>query len=292
MSSDELTMGSMDAGQGAEAFVPMSTTQIIDRTLRLYRRHFVHFLAVVAVVYLPMSILNVVAQVAMVSVTTSMSARTNPDVMLAKATATFVFMLAVAAISLLGMVLSTGALTKSVADGYLGRESSVGEVYGAVFQRFGTLLGAFLLVGLLTGMGYLLCVVPGVILSLMWIVTTPVVMVEPVSAWEGMKRSRQLCSGNLGKVFLLLLLCTLLVIVITAPFSVVGGLVQQLLVYHKLPVLGVVASQAISIPSQVVAAPISSAAVVLLYYDLRIRKEAFDLEMLADSMSGPRRGDQ
>jgi hypothetical protein len=31
--------------------------------------------------------------------------------------------------------------------------------------------------------------------------------------------------------------------------------------------------------------PISATAMVLLYYDLRIRKEGFDLEMLAQSMA-------
>jgi hypothetical protein len=34
-------------------------------------------------------------------------------------------------------------------------------------------------------------------------------------------------------------------------------------------------------------APFSSIAWILLYYDLRIRKEGFDLEVLAKSMSAP-----
>jgi hypothetical protein len=36
---------------------------------------------------------------------------------------------------------------------------------------------------------------------------------------------------------------------------------------------------------QILAIPISTAASILLYYDLRIRKEGFDLQMLAQSMT-------
>jgi hypothetical protein len=148
------------------------------------------------------------------------------------------------------------------------------------------LLGAAVLVGLLTAMGYMLCVVPGVILSLMWAVTTPAIVVESVGAWEGMRRSRHLAADNLGKVFVVVLIVSVLVFLVSAPFVFSGAIVQAILTQFKQPLLGVALSQVISLPGQLVGAPISAAAVVLLYYDLRIRKEAFDLEMLAESMAG------
>jgi hypothetical protein len=43
--------------------------------------------------------------------------------------------------------------------------------------------------------------------------------------------------------------------------------------------------QLVSIIPQILATPIGASAFILLYYDLRIRKEGFDLEMLARSMS-------
>ena len=44
--------------------------------------------------------------------------------------------------------------------------------------------------------------------------------------------------------------------------------------------------QLFTMAGQVLITPISAAAVILLYYDLRIRKEGFDLEMLAADLSG------
>ena len=40
-----------------------------------------------------------------------------------------------------------------------------------------------------------------------------------------------------------------------------------------------------SLAGQVLVMPISAAAFILLYYDLRIRKEGFDLEMLAKDLA-------
>jgi len=67
------------------------------------------------------------------------------------------------------------------------------------------------------------------------------------------------------------------------------GIAAQLLGAPASPALigavpSIVIRQLLSLAATVVTAPISAIATVLLYYDLRIRKEAFDLEMLAKSM--------
>ena len=43
-------------------------------------------------------------------------------------------------------------------------------------------------------------------------------------------------------------------------------------------------SQSAGVLARILSAPIGAAAYVLLYYDLRIRKEGFDLQMLAQSV--------
>ena len=44
------------------------------------------------------------------------------------------------------------------------------------------------------------------------------------------------------------------------------------------------ANQLASVVGQILVAPIGATAYILLYYDLRIRKEGFDLQMLASSI--------
>jgi hypothetical protein len=46
----------------------------------------------------------------------------------------------------------------------------------------------------------------------------------------------------------------------------------------------VVIPQVFAIAAEVLVMPIGAASSILLYYDLRIRKEGFDLEMLAQSL--------
>jgi hypothetical protein len=266
-------------------FEPMSVGQIIDRAFRLYRRNFLQFIVIVAVILVPITLIRVgVTQATIREVSASVQAR-QPSPGLAEAV---VPMLVVTLFGMLAQTLMNGALAKGVSLAYIGQESSVGGVYRFVLPKLGALVLAGILVALVTTVGFLLLIVPGIIFALWYALTAQCVVVEGVGASEGMRRSKQLVSGNLGKVFLV----SLVVGLITAIFAqIVNWIAQQAFVSAPesnapVAIMATMRSQLLvqeiaQLVAGVLTMPISAGAFILLYYDLRIRKEGFDLEMLA-----------
>jgi len=280
-----------------QQFEPMSIGRILDKTFTIYKNNFVRFITIVALIQVPIALINLlftplihggVAQPAVEtrdagaaeSVSDSGSPMGRP-VAIASSTVVAVFLLIV------GNMLCQAALTKSVSESYLNREISVGQAYRFVLPKLLTLIGASLLIGLVVGVGFLLLVVPGVIFSLWFYLTTPCIVVEGQGVLGGMSRSKSLVSGNLGKVFLVGLLVTLITLVISMPLGTVSS-IGAMFIWRDSPMVGAIVNQFANVISQVLAMPIGASAFILLYYDLRIRKEGFDLEMLAQSMSAER----
>jgi len=118
---------------------------------------------------------------------------------------------AVVFLSLIGTALVQGALVQAVADEHNSRpQSSIGDLYRSAWQRAGRLVGVSLLTGIGVGIGFLLLVVPGVILFTRWSLAVPVVMLEGLGPRAAMKRSTALVKGHGWAVFRVLLNVTIL----------------------------------------------------------------------------------
>ncbi|MBM4378292.1 MAG: hypothetical protein FJ086_03175 [Deltaproteobacteria bacterium] len=74
----------------------------------------------------------------------------------------------------------------------------------------GELFATVILMGLGIGFGVLLCIVPGVYLAVIWAVAVPVVVLERMSAMDGLKRSRALVGESWPQVLVVLLLLFIL----------------------------------------------------------------------------------
>ena len=172
----------------------------------------------------------------------------------------------------------TAALVHNISSAYLGKELSAGESYQRALSRLAELIGTQLLVGIVVVLGLCLCVVPGVIFGLWFYVVVRIVVLEGVAGPAAMGRSRELTRGNLGKIFLVAFLVGLVATVINLTFIFVIGLIP--LPFHLLTVFFQYLPQSLLLP-------VTIAPITLLYYDLRIRKEAFDLQMLSAAMEPP-----
>lgn len=89
-------------------------------------------------------------------------------------------------------------------------------------NRLGKLVAVSLLVGLGIAFGFLLLVVPGLVLATRWAVAVPVAMLEDGTARAAMKRSRAIVSGNGWNVFKVLFAVGLLTGLASLPFTLVG----------------------------------------------------------------------
>ena len=111
------------------------------------------------------------------------------------------------------------------------------------------------------------------IIFMIWFyVVTPVVVLEGLTGPTALGRSRELIRGNVGKTALLGFLTWLMSVVTILILIVVSAFIPW-----PHPLFGVFFRNIM----HVFVLPIMTAPQILLYYDLRIRKEAFDLQMLS-----------
>jgi hypothetical protein len=173
--------------------------------------------------------------------------------------------------ALIGLLLYqvlTGAITRAIAAEVAGQDSDVEQSYRFGFTRLWSILLVGVLVGLATVAGLIVFIIPGIYIGVRLAVSIQALVVEGRRGTQAMGRSWALVGGHWWHAFGTLLVAALLTAVvnavITAPFSATAWFVQ-----------GVAAAVA-----TVVTLPYGALVGVLLYLDLRARKERLDLERL------------
>ncbi len=160
-------------------------------------------------------------------------------------------------VSIVAGVLYAGYVVKLVQDVRDGRRDfSVGELFSAAAPYIGTLFLNGLLAGIAITIGFILIIVPGLILITIWSVIAPSIVVEDRGVIEAFGRSRELVRGNGWNVFGAIVLAFLIVIAV----SIVAGLIGS-----ALGDAGRVVLQAIA---NVVTAPIAALVASILFFDL------------------------
>lgn len=173
---------------------------------------------------------------------------------------------------------ATGAIVVIVSDAYLGHPVSVGRAAKRVLSRFGSLFGASLMQGILVFFGLLLLIVPGILAIAVTFAMPMAVLLEGRTASESFDRSRALVKGEVKRVLVTVGLSYVIFFVALMGISVALGYSD---VISNPNVLNVVNELLM-----VLLYPFPAIVATLLYFDLRIRKEAFDVEVLAQSLGG------
>ena len=164
-------------------------------------------------------------------------------------------------------------MTLAIGDAYRGQSTTIGAAYRASLRRVLALTGTFVLMGLGVMLGILLLVVPGIYLALAWMLAMQIVMLEGIAGTSALSRSRALLRDHMMRAFGIFVVA-----------AIVGGVIStvlQLLV-SGIPIVRSVANAI----AQSVAMAFYTGVGVVLYFDLRCRKENFDLEHLAQLVEG------
>jgi hypothetical protein len=302
---------------GSGRFRAQAVGELLDSAFTLYRRNVRLILAITAVVQLPLALFSYLAyQLTGVSSATTrlQQISTNGTVtgqQLSDLTSTFITVFGVLiGIGLLQALvvqpIATAAMTRAVGDIYMGATATVGGAYGAVGRRLGSVVAVALLL-FLTGVGLfavgfglaigalyafgssgaalLIVLIPALIFVVIvvytrWLFAAPIVILERVGARAALRRSWQLVRGSTPRVLGITLLVGLITGILSAIVSALLGVVTQFGDENVRLILSQLASLIVAVLIQ----PISFIVVVLLYYDLRIRREAFDIEMLAANL--------
>ncbi len=270
----------MSAG-GTISLRPLNTGELLDRTITLYRRHFVLFVGIMAVpnVFL-VAILAAFALMAF-----AVQSAGSDDVGAATVLGIGLIVLMVGALAGLGywlaLLLAQGATTYAVSEIHLGRSAGILQSYNVVKFRLLRLIGISLLLGVATFAGLLLCLVPGIWVLLRTALSIPAAVIEGRSVTDAIERSIALTKGSWVRVLLVYLLAFVLsyaiALLLEAPFDIAaklsGAESGAAVVFELLSMLGGVIAGTLT-------GPIGAIALALIYYDERVRKEGFDLQYM------------
>jgi hypothetical protein len=117
-----------------------------------------------------------------------------------------------------GMVVE---LVQDVQDGR--RDHSVRDLARSVQPVFWSLAAVSILFGIAVGIGFVLLVIPGLILMVIWSVVAPVTVLERPGVFAAFGRSRELVRGNGWAVFGVLALVFLSVVVVSVAASLLAA---------------------------------------------------------------------
>ncbi|MFN2521419.1 MAG: hypothetical protein ABR525_10290 [Candidatus Limnocylindria bacterium] len=301
---------SVPISRSVPALRPLGVGDVIDRAITIYRRRPLLFIALAAVPSLALGIGSALLGLAITRALAPVGplltpGATDPAALTRVATAisgiaAFLVIFVVMAV-VVGAVQS-GALVDAAAARYLARQSTIGSSFRAGLRASLRLIGSGLL-GVLAvlvlwtlliiamaviqnGAAIALLAIFGVVATFFllasWLIAPAVATLEGTGPLSTLRRSWHLSSGHrwrvLGLLFLLLVLQVIL-----------GVLLSTVLLATVVadPTVRTVLQQVANLAVSILWAPIQWATFTVLYYDLRVRKEAFDLQLAAEALPRP-----
>lgn len=191
-------------------------------------------------------------------------------------------------VSLVFQAIAQGALIRATVAYANGERASFGESLSAGLAVALPLIGLSIVMALGVGLGFLLLIVPGIILYVIWSVATPALVAERIGVFDALGRSRELTRGVRWPVFGVIAIMVVgswivsgifgAVVVGTTGFSASGmaELANEGPSVGWILVEGILSTVTIAVWSTVVSA---------LYLELRTAKEGPEGQALADIFS-------
>ena len=250
---------------------PLGVGEILDTALAVYRRHAFALWRIVAVVVALPAALNGALAVAERQVRDSNGSSGS----------VVVLQLLVLVVTLFASALATAAAYRLVADAYMGRSVDPDASLRFGLSRLLSVLWLSIVIGVVVAIASLFLLVPGVYLYVSWSVAIPVLLGENLRGTRALGRSRQLTKGRFWPCLGVLVLSVLLeVIILFAILAVVGLIIDatgnDTVLFFEQGVSSLIANTLV-LPFQV-------AVTTVLYIDLRVRKEGFDIQLLTHSL--------
>ncbi|HET7228519.1 MAG TPA: hypothetical protein VFJ16_00820 [Longimicrobium sp.] len=259
---------------------PLSFGEILDGSFTLYRRHFASFFLTALIPQIPILIWSAVYTKVVASATAA--SPDDPTALLGSLAAVLVFLPLVGAISLVGL----GGVVFQFSRAYTGTPVGTGEALKRGMQRLPSLLGGGIIWAMMVWFGFMLCIVPGILALIVTFAWIPAVVLERRGPIDGIQRSINLARDAWGEIFLMQIVVYLITFL---PGIAVGAmaLYGQAATAASGSLSGIqVLSQVLSGLVRALTIPFSMGCTVLMYYDRRVRTEALDVQMMAESLGG------
>ncbi len=271
---------------------PRGIGELMDQALRLYRRNFFTFVGIVAVPQIPLTIISTFVN----QLNPSLRAgRLSPSEQFEQMGPFYLGLLVMMLISFVLQGIGMAALTRAIGDNYLGGRTGFLEAYRKIGKDWSRLLMALFLSALINIALFIWLLVPcvgwisgfGMMMAfaiVMQFVPCAVVL-EHKSASDAIRRGWDLCRRRFWSVIGFYALLTLFAqLITTAPAMIVAMIIQATSLSTALS--SALAQGAITLISSLLYMPLSMTAMTLMYFDLRVRTEGFDLTWQTDHTLG------
>jgi hypothetical protein len=255
---------------------PLSMGEILDAGFKLFRHRFGALMVCALVPVVPLTILSMVV----VASTDPTAFDVDGTAMPGDDGSVIIGNLLDRLFTGAAAALAVAACFKIISSAYLGERASAGESLRYGLTRLLALMVAYIVLSILVPIGLIFLLIPGIFLAVKWSLTYAAIAGERTGPFAGMGRSWELTKGHWWRTFGTLVIVALLALVLTfALLAVIGA--------------GAAASDSISDTAYAVVItlatiivlaivyPLLAAIITVLYYDLRVRNEGFDLQLLA-----------
>lgn len=285
------------------AIRPRSVSELVDASFQVLRGSFGQMLLLSTVVIIPNLALGLVNRSLLPSLIDARGRLLSDNISLTS----LIWVVPLSILGLCWFFVGMGALVQAASDAFLGNEvdppralrrsaaRAIALVCSNLLAYLLIMLAAaglgiaavalsalFALAGVAAGAVAGIAVFVAVIVLVLvvvarYFVITPVIMLEQRGAIDALRRSVLLTEGRRLKIAgLMVLLFALALVMLMTIFFVAGGVLGN-----------PYATSAIASLFWLPVYPLGAAIVTLLYYDLRIRKEAYDIELMASGLGGP-----
>jgi hypothetical protein len=263
---------------------PLEIGDVLDETFRMYRRNFLLLAGTSVVFSIPLAALAGYGFFALFSDLLTQATSGSPADF-----STFTSSLAALAggtlLYLAVLPLQYGAVSFAICQSALGRPVTLLGALRGGLTRYLPIAGYLLIIFL---MGVAFCLFPlWIWIEVGWVAVLPVMFIENTGLVAAMGRSWRLVQGRWWRTFFILLLIFVLNYVVSLALEAFLYLGQILLSLVVSPYLSLALYEGGVILVSALLIPILQIALVLIYFDLRVRKEALDLFQLAQRVAAP-----
>jgi hypothetical protein len=274
---------------GVIALRPLNVGDMLDGAIKAIRRHPGLILGSSAIVAVIGSGLTLIAQLWVlpaIPVIRQLGPAATPQEQLDQLTDAMgplaVSAVVTLVIALLTRTFLSGFLTVVMGKAVLGKPVTLGEALREAKPRWLPLLGLTVVYTLAVMAGSILCIIGAVVPYVFFALASPALVLERGRIGRSLGRSRQLVSGSFWRTFGILLLAGLLgwvvSLIIQTPFSA-GSLLNAFSGSTSQGTGSLVLQSVGSMIAEAVVTPFTALVTVLVYIDLRMRKEGMDIEL-------------
>jgi hypothetical protein len=271
---------------------PLTLSEILDRMFSIYRKNFLMLVGIAGLPYAGIAVITGFL-VGLAALVVSGGSPDAARIGVGAAGGIFLIVIIVMVfVFIVAAILASLGTYAAVWDIQVGRKTGIKRAYRIAWSHAGSAILAGILAGLAMLAGFVLLIIPGIIVYLALSLIYPVIIAEDSGGAESLGRSWELTKGYRWKIFVAMLVSFAVSAAITYGIQIPMLVIASVsFTQGNAPVWFVILNALASVLGSVVPAPLLAIASCLIYYDARVRKEGFDLQRMLDQLPPPTPGE-